>query len=121
VRQIVEMHGGTVTVDSPGIELGATFTVQIPLAPQLTEVPILNQSAVKESDLSGIHILVVDDETDSREFITFVLEQDGAFVTAVASGTDALQAIAQSIPNMILSDIGMPKFWHANGRLPQLP
>lgn len=109
VRQIVEMHGGTVTVDSPGIELGATFTVQIPLAPQLTEVPILNQSAVKESDLSGIHILVVDDETDSREFITFVLEQDGAFVTAVASGTDALQAIAQSIPNMILSDIGMPE------------
>lgn len=109
VRQIVEMHGGTVTVDSPGVGLGATFTVQIPLAPQLTEAPTLDQSPVKESDLSGIHILVVDDETDSREFIAFVLEQHGAFVTAVASGTDALQAFAQSIPNIIISDIGMPE------------
>ncbi|MEH2276418.1 MAG: PAS domain S-box protein [Nostoc sp.] len=109
VRQIVEMHGGTVTVDSSGEKLGATFTVQIPLAPQLTEAPTLDQSPVKESDLSGIQILVVDDETDSREFIAFVLEQHGAIVTAVASGTDALQAIAQSIPNMIISDIGMPE------------
>ncbi|MEH2166914.1 MAG: ATP-binding protein [Nostoc sp.] len=109
VRQIVEMHGGTVTVDSPGVGLGATFTVKIPLAPQLTEAPILNQSPIKESDLSGIHILVVDDETDSREFIAFVLEERGAIVTAVGSGTDALQAIAQSIPNTIVSDIGMPE------------
>ncbi|WP_375499041.1 PAS domain S-box protein [uncultured Nostoc sp.] len=109
VRQIVEMHGGTVTVDSPGVELGATFTVQIPLAPQLTEAPTLKQSPVKESDLSGIHILVVDDETDSREFIAFVLEQHGAIVTAVASGADALQAFTQSIPNIIISDIGMPE------------
>ncbi|AVH69614.1 response regulator [Nostoc sp. 'Lobaria pulmonaria (5183) cyanobiont'] len=109
VRQIVEMHGGTVTVDSSGVGLGATFTVKIPLAPQLTEAPILNQSPIKESDVSGIHILVVDDETDSREFIAFVLEERGAIVTAVGSGTDALQAIAQSIPNIIISDIGMPE------------
>ncbi|MDZ8227723.1 PAS domain S-box protein [Nostoc sp. ChiVER01] len=109
VRQIVEMHGGTVTVDTPGVKLGAIFTVQIPLAPQLTEAPILKQSPVKESDLSGIHILVVDDETDSREFIAFVLEQHGAIVTAVASGADALQAFTQSIPKLIISDIGMPE------------
>ncbi|MEH2201296.1 PAS domain-containing hybrid sensor histidine kinase/response regulator [Nostoc sp.] len=108
VRQITQMHGGTVTVVSRGEELGATFTVQIPLAPQLSQAPTLDRSPVEESDLSGIHILVVDDETDSREFITFVLEEDGAIVTAVASGTDALQAIAQSIPNIIVSDIGMP-------------
>ncbi|MEH2091808.1 PAS domain S-box protein [Nostoc sp.] len=109
VRQITQMHGGTVTVVSRGEELGATFTVQIPLAPQLSEAPTLDRSPVEENDLSGIHILVVDDETDSREFITFVLEEDGAIVTAVASGTDALQAIAQSIPNIIVSDIGMPE------------
>ncbi|WP_442949457.1 ATP-binding protein [Nostoc sp.] len=109
VRQIVEMHGGTVTVVSPGVGLGATFTVQIPLTPQLTEAPTLDQSPVKDSDLSGIHILVVDDQTDSQEFIAFVLEQHGAIITAVASGTDALQAIAQSIPNIIISDIGMPE------------
>ncbi|MEH2441663.1 PAS domain-containing hybrid sensor histidine kinase/response regulator [Nostoc sp.] len=109
VRQITQMHGGTVTVVSRGEELGATFTVQIPLAPQLSQAPTLDRSPVEESDLSGIHILVVDDEMDSREFITFVLEEDGAIVTAVASGTDALQAIAQSIPNIIISDIGMPE------------
>ncbi|MHC5862583.1 PAS domain-containing hybrid sensor histidine kinase/response regulator [Nostoc sp.] len=109
VRQIVEMHGGTVTVDSPGVGLGATFTVKIPLAPQLTQAPTLKQSPVNENDLSDIHILVVDDQTDSREFIAFVLEQDGAIVTAVASGTEALQAIAQFIPNIIISDIGMPE------------
>ncbi|MBE9002467.1 response regulator [Nostoc sp. LEGE 12447] len=109
VRQIVEMHGGTVTVDSPGVGLGATFTVKIPLAPGLTQAPTLEGSPVQDSDLNGIHILVVDDETDSRDFIAFVLEQDEAIVTAVASGTEALQAIAQSIPNIIISDIGMPQ------------
>ncbi|WP_181154250.1 PAS domain-containing hybrid sensor histidine kinase/response regulator [Nostoc sp. 'Peltigera membranacea cyanobiont' N6] len=109
VRQITQMHGGTVTVVSRGEELGATFTVKIPLAPQLSQAPTLDRSPVEENDLSGIHILVVDDEMDSREFITFVLEEDGAIVTAVASGTDALQAIAQSIPNIIVSDIGMPE------------
>ncbi|MFN6525894.1 ATP-binding protein [Nostoc sp. ChiSLP03a] len=109
VRQIVEMHGGTVTADSLGVGLGATFTVKIPLAPQLTQAPTLERSPVQEGDLNGIQILVVDDETDSRDFIAFVLEQDGAIVTAVGSGTEALQAIAQSIPNIIISDIGMPE------------
>ncbi|MEP0800455.1 ATP-binding protein [Funiculus sociatus] len=108
VRQVVEMHGGTVTVDSPGIGLGATFTVQIPLAPRLIESPTLDPSPVRDSDLNGIHILVVDDETDSREFVAFVLEQAGAIVTTVASGIDALRAFSQSVPNIIVSDIGMP-------------
>ncbi|MBD1835632.1 PAS domain S-box protein [Cyanobacteria bacterium FACHB-472] len=107
-RQVVEMHGGTVTVDSPGIGLGATFTVQIPLAPRLIESPTLDPLPVRDSDLSGIHILVVDDETDSREFVAFVLEQAGAIVTSVASGINALQAFSQSVPNIIISDIGMP-------------
>ncbi len=109
VRQIVEMHGGTVTVDSPGVGRGTTFTVKIPLAPGLTQAPTLERSPVQDSDLNGIHILVVDDEMDSRDFIAFVLEQDKAIVTAVASGTEALQAIAQSIPKIIISDIGMPQ------------
>ncbi|MBD1906275.1 response regulator [Trichocoleus sp. FACHB-832] len=108
VRQVVEMHGGTVTADSPGIGLGATFTVQIPLAPRLIESPTLDPSPIRDSDLSGIHILVVDDETDSREFVAFVLEQAGAIVTTVASGIDALRAFSQSVPNIIVSDIGMP-------------
>lgn len=108
VRQIVEMHGGTVAVDSPGEGQGATFTVQIPLAPQAIKVLSPERSSASTSDLSGIHILVVDDDTDSREFVTFVLEQTNAIVTTVASGFDALQAIARLIPDVIVSDIGMP-------------
>jgi PAS domain S-box-containing protein len=109
VRQIVEMHGGTVAVDSPGEGQGATFTVQIPLAPQSNEVPTPQQLSPNTGDLSGIRILVVDDEADSRQFIAFVLEQANAIVTTVGSGIDALQAFSQSIPDIVLSDIGMPE------------
>ncbi|WP_375502253.1 response regulator [uncultured Nostoc sp.] len=107
-RQIVEMHGGTIAAQSPGDEQGATFTVQIPLAPRLSERPSTELSSGSIGDLTNISILVVDDETDSREFVAFVLEQAGAIVTSVASGMEALQAIEQSTPNLIVSDIGMP-------------
>lgn len=108
-RQIVELHGGIIWVESLGENQGATFTVQIPLAPCPSELPSKEQLSVSTSDLSGIHILVVDDDTDSRDFITFVLEQAGAIVTAVASGIEALQAIEQSVPDLVISDIGMPQ------------
>ena len=107
-RQLVEMHGGTVQADSPGEGKGATFTVQIPLAAQFVEMPSPTQSPQSTVDLSGIQILVVDDELDSREFTAFVLQQAGAIVNSVSSGTDALDAIAQSIPDILISDIGMP-------------
>ncbi|WP_229454520.1 ATP-binding protein [Nostoc sp. CHAB 5715] len=97
-RQIVEMHGGTIAAKSPGDEQGATFTVQIPLAPRLGERPSTELSSDSTGDLTSISILVVDDETDSREFVAFVF----------ASGMEALQAIEQSTPNLIVSDIGMP-------------
>ncbi len=108
VKQIIEMHGGTVAAASPGVGQGATFTVTIPLAARLGE-PSMTTPSVARNDLSGKHILVVDDETDSREFVTFVLEQAKAIVTSVASGVDALQAISQSIPDATVSDIGMPE------------
>jgi PAS domain S-box-containing protein len=108
-RQIAELHGGRIWVESPGEDRGATFTVQIPLAPRFSELPSTEQSSVSTSDLSGIHILVVDDDADSRDFITFVLEQAGAIVTPVASGIEALQAIEQSVFDLVVSDIGMPE------------
>ncbi|MBN3958106.1 response regulator [Nostoc sp. NMS8] len=107
-RQIVEMHGGTIATESPGDEQGATFTVQIPLASPLGERPSTELSSDSIGDLTSISILVVDDDTDSREFVAFVLEQAGAIVTSVASGIEALQAIEKSTPNLIVSDIGMP-------------
>ncbi|MEH2309999.1 MAG: response regulator [Nostoc sp.] len=109
VRQIVELHGGTVKAESLGENQGATFTVQI---------PILNHSAIvlesdqanaesAETPLSNLQILLVDDDTDTREFEAFLLEQNGAKVTAVASGLEALQVLDSFIPNLIVSDIGM--------------
>jgi PAS domain S-box-containing protein len=107
--QIIEMHGGQIRVDSPGEGQGATFTVQLPLAPHLSELPSKEASSTSTSDLNSIHVLVVDDEPDSRDFVAFVLEQANARVTTVASGIGALQAFSQSIPDLIVSDIGMPE------------
>jgi len=59
--------------------------------------------------LSGIRILVVDDDTDSRDFITFVLEQEGAEITAASSAVEALEALSQCQPDLLVSDIGMPE------------
>ena len=109
VRQIVELHGGTVAVESLGEGAGATFTVQIPLASRFAVLPAIDPLSSATEDLSGIHILVVDDEADSREFVAFVLEQTGAIVTAVASGIEALQAFSQALPTILVSDVGMPE------------
>ncbi|GAB4151020.1 MAG: hypothetical protein Fur0046_30280 [Cyanobacteria bacterium J069] len=108
VRQIVEMHGGVVSVDSAGEGQGATFTVQIPLAPFLLEPPAVYSSAEAIPNLSNQHILIVDDDADSRGFTTFVLEQTHATITSVASGQEALRRIAESPPDLLISDIGMP-------------
>ena len=109
VRQIVELHGGTAAVESLGEGTGATFTVQIPLASRFAVLPAIELPSSVTEDLSGIHILVVDDEADSREFVAFVLEQAGAIITPVASGIDALQSFSQTVPAIIVSDIGMPE------------
>jgi PAS domain S-box-containing protein len=106
VRQIVEMHGGTVMADSPGEGQGATFTVQIPLFRSAEEMKTL-ELPKSTPDLNGVKILVVDDDADSRDFISFILEQEKAIVTTVASGFDALQVIEQATPDIVLSDIGM--------------
>ena len=107
VRQIVELHGGVVSVNSPGEGQGATFTVCIPLASG-SAAPNPKRLLQSTVDLSGVQILVVDDEADSRDFIAFVLEEAGAIVMAAASGVEALQIFTQSPPDLLISDIGMP-------------
>ncbi len=109
VRHLVELHGGMVQVDSPGEGLGATFTVRLPLMPIQ---PTINQDAqLSESplDLSGVKVLVVDDDTDSREFIAFLLKQAGAKVIATSCAHEAFTALTQSQPDVLVSDIGMPQ------------
>lgn len=105
-RQLVELHGGTIAVDSPGEEQGATFTVKFPLV----DVPkdrVTEESTADWGDLSGVNILVVDDEPDAQEITAYVLEHAKATVTVVASGAEALQVFHRDPPDVLISDIGM--------------
>ncbi|MEH2270638.1 MAG: PAS domain S-box protein [Nostoc sp.] len=108
VRHLVELHGGTVQVESEGEDRGATFTVRLPLIQNQLEIKQDSSDSEPYSNLNGVKILVVDDDTDTREFIAFLLEQYGANVTAVTSANEALATLAQSLPDILLSDIGMP-------------
>jgi PAS domain S-box-containing protein len=106
-RQLVEMHGGTVWAESQGEKQGATFIVQLPVMPHSTSIASEPTRTQSEASLDNIQILLVDDEPDTREFQAFLLEQSGAKVMVVASGLEALQALDQFIPQVIISDIGM--------------
>jgi PAS domain S-box-containing protein len=108
-RQIVEMHGGTIAVNSPGEGQGATFTVNIPLAPQSSDLPDSGPLVADLGKLDGLQVLVIDDESDSRDFIVLALQQVKAIVTTASSAAEALQSIAQSVPDVLISDIGMPE------------
>ena len=112
VRYLTELHGGTVSVYSLGEGQGATFNVQLPLM----KVPIMEQldrklinEPVNSNRLQGIQVLVVDDEADSLDILTLILEQEGAGVTPVASANAAIEALNQLTPDLIISDIGMPE------------
>ncbi|HEY9769757.1 MAG TPA: ATP-binding protein [Coleofasciculaceae cyanobacterium] len=108
VRNLVELHGGTVWADSSGEELGSTFTVNLPLMPVQTSVTPDLQSSEPSLNLNGRQILVIDDETDSREFVAFVLELSGAKVTTATTAKEGLANLTQCQPDILLSDIGMP-------------
>src|SRR5919199_1579570 len=114
VRHLTELHGGTVTAQSLGEGQGATFIVRLPLlkeAAGLENQPSPNCSTdeLATSPLAGLSILVVDDDADTREYLSFVLEQAGATVICAASADEALQVLVQSTPDLLLSDIGMPE------------
>jgi PAS domain S-box-containing protein len=113
VRQIVELHGGTVRATSPGEGQGATFTVRLPLLRSLddrdkaTDPPSRTPSS--SQPLTGLQILVVDDDPDSRDFTAFVVEQAGATVTTATSAAEAIARLTQSQQDLLLSDVGMPE------------
>ncbi|MBW4511462.1 MAG: PAS domain S-box protein [Scytonematopsis contorta HA4267-MV1] len=111
VRQITEMHGGTVKAESLGENLGASFTVKLPLFQAISREDESEEGQVDSNsqNLLGVEILVVDDDIDSRDFIAFVLEMGGATVTQAASALEALQKLTEFKPDIIVSDIGMPE------------
>ncbi|AFY49519.1 PAS domain S-box [Nostoc sp. PCC 7524] len=113
VRKIVEIHGGTVTAESPGENQGAKFTVRLPLLQEdglnvTGEKSNFSLSTSKYSLLAGIKILVVDDDTDSRDFLAYILQQEGAEVSMAASAVEGLQILAKSRLDVLVSDISMP-------------
>lgn len=111
-RQIVEVHGGTISAESAGENQGATFTVRLPMMQSVPSNSLSSTSsppASGNSPLSGIRALVVDDDPDTRTYLGFLLETNGAIVTVVDSALHAISAIEQSPPDILLSDIGMPE------------
>ena len=119
VRQLVELHGGTVHAESPGEGQGATFTVKLPLmavGPKAIETervhPAVGGSVPFDCSpgLDGLRILIVDDDPDIRDLLTYTLEVCGAEVIAVATANAAISALADSsLPmDILISDIGMP-------------
>lgn len=109
VRELVELHRGTVTAQSPGEGQGATFTVRLPLTTSSLETSQDPQADRSTSDLTDIKVLVVEDNDDARGLLTTWLEEENANVTAVASAQAALEALSQSLPDIIISDVSMPE------------
>ncbi|BAY27309.1 PAS/PAC sensor hybrid histidine kinase [Calothrix sp. NIES-2100] len=109
VRHIVELHGGSVQVTSPGEGLGATFTVTLPMMTAVAQKGENNELPSNCPNLQGLRILAVDDDVDNLDLITFILEQYGVEVTAVSSAREALKAIAKIQPDLLISDIAMPE------------
>jgi PAS domain S-box-containing protein len=114
VRQVVELHGGTVFAASEGEGKGATFTVKLPLLNRVNKIIELKNDSdssinVNASPLAGVKILLVDDEADVRQLISFVLEEYGATITVASSAKEALTAFNESVPDILVSDIGMPE------------
>jgi len=117
VRHLVALHDGSIHCESPGEGQGSTFTVTLPAlagaeAPALAEVPPLDVSSAALDDpptLTGLRVLVVDDDADARNLFTRVLEQCDARVKAVASAGTALAALESWKPDVLVSDIAMPE------------
>jgi CheY-like chemotaxis protein len=114
VRHLVELHGGTLQVGSPGPGQGATFTVTLPLtdgrppsdAESVGIVP--GPTSGRLPALKGVRILVVDDEADTRELLRAILVECGAEVTLAASARAALEALDRAPFDVLVSDIVMP-------------
>ncbi|MDP3719916.1 MAG: response regulator [Acidobacteriota bacterium] len=116
VRHLVELHGGTVSAESAGEGKGATFRLRLPRGADLPRVAETAAARVEDRDeedaalehLHGVHILIVEDDADSRNVLALLLRKLGALVEAVASAREALDRLTARRPDVLVSDIGMP-------------
>jgi CheY-like chemotaxis protein len=121
VRHVVEMHGGTVAASSPGKGQGATFRVRFPIASDIllqpekrppgseSKQPTPPSQIDERQNLSGVRVLVVDDDLDTLEMLKVILQDRGAEVDTAPSAGDALQVLEHSLPDAIVSDLAMPE------------
>jgi PAS domain S-box-containing protein len=118
VKHLVELHGGSARVSSSGEGHGATFAIHLPRTAALREAgpghdapvaaPVPAAPEFNRSDLSGITVLVVDDQEDARELIRRVLEECDATVRTAENADEALAAVERERPHVLVTDIGMP-------------
>ena len=118
VRHIVSAHGGSVTAQSEGEGQGASFAIALPCddrrgsrggeSDRPTPPPSAIDHGLPIGRLSNIKILVVEDDEDARDLLVTVLVQQGAKVSNAGSATEALSKVAESVPDVIISDIGLP-------------
>jgi signal transduction histidine kinase/CheY-like chemotaxis protein len=117
-RHLVELHGGTIKVESPGVGLGAAFTVRLPVANAHDSLSAEAGHSIAPDfqppgrlaapELRGIRVLVVDDDDDSRDLVVSILDKCEAITSAASSAEQALAMIVTNCPDVIVSDIGMP-------------
>jgi PAS domain S-box-containing protein len=111
VRQIVEMHGGTVRAESAGEGKGATFVVQLPIALDLAPADEHDREISPDPvaiDRGRLRVLIVDDDDDMRAFLGRILRERGAEVYSANSVNEALKMIDTAAPQVLVSDLGMP-------------
>ncbi|HEX4883693.1 MAG TPA: CHASE domain-containing protein [Casimicrobiaceae bacterium] len=107
VRELVALHGGEVRASSPGPDRGSTFVVDLPLAGAVDAATA--DALPTGASIEGVRVLVVDDEQDVRDVLRLVLEQRKAVAHCVDSAQEAMAALASFRPDVLVSDIGMPR------------
>jgi len=119
VRHLVDLHGGSVKAYSEGRGKGAEFEIEFPVAgaePSIDTDPPETRAVDDKSEgnissygnLSGVRVLLVEDDRDARELLIAVLQSCGAEVQAAASGSEAFKVFCARPPDIVASDIGMP-------------
>ena len=139
-RQLVEMHGGTIEVSSPGAGQGSTFRLKIPLVIMQRPVDAARRALPRQGverreshlgDLHDVHVLAVDDEHDALSLASEVLEGAGARVSTARSVEEAWHKLETDVPDVVVADLGMPRLdgfqfidrirRHRNPRIRELP
>jgi CheY-like chemotaxis protein len=113
VKHLVDLHGGAIKAESPGVGQGATFTVVLPygVLPHAAEVADDEPQKTHQAGetLQGLRILVVEDEDDTRDFLGRFLAAHGAQVVTAGSAAEALAQLPDAEADLLISDIGLPE------------